>query len=67
MTRDDDREDVIRERLEAYELQTRPILDYFRRSGCSRVTRSKAARAAPEAIAQTDYAMLLRLKDSRRW
>lgn len=30
--RDDDRESVIRERLDAYERQTRPILDYYRSS-----------------------------------
>jgi len=28
--RDDDRESVVRERLEAYERQTRPLLDYYR-------------------------------------
>ena len=32
-TREDDRESVIRERLEQYELQTRPLLEYFRRVG----------------------------------
>ncbi len=31
--REDDRESVIRERLEEYESQTRPLLDYFRRDG----------------------------------
>lgn len=31
--RDDDREEVIRERLEAYERQTRPLLEYFSASG----------------------------------
>ena len=31
--RDDDREEVIRERLDAYERQTRPVLDYLRTSG----------------------------------
>ncbi len=31
--RDDDRESVIRERLEAYERQTRPVLEYFAASG----------------------------------
>jgi adenylate kinase len=31
--RDDDREEVIRERLAAYESQTRPVLEYFRRTG----------------------------------
>ena len=31
--RDDDKESVIRERLEAYERQTRPLLEYFSASG----------------------------------
>jgi adenylate kinase len=31
--RDDDREPVIRERLDAYDRQTRPVLEYFRTSG----------------------------------
>ncbi len=33
--RDDDRESVIRERLEAYERQTRPVLDFFAASGAA--------------------------------
>lgn len=33
VVRDDDRESVIRERLEAYERQTRPLLDYYRSTG----------------------------------
>ena len=33
VTRNDDREDVIRERLTAYELQTRPVVDYYERKG----------------------------------
>jgi adenylate kinase len=33
ITREDDRESVIRERLNQYELQTRPILEYFREVG----------------------------------
>lgn len=33
VTREDDRESVIRERLHEYESQTRPILDYFREAG----------------------------------
>ncbi len=32
ITREDDRESVIRERLREYELQTRPLLDYFRQA-----------------------------------
>ena len=33
VVRDDDREAVVRERLEAYERQTRPLLEYFAASG----------------------------------
>ena len=33
VVRDDDREPVIRERLDAYERQTRPVLDYYRNAG----------------------------------
>jgi len=33
VTRNDDREEVIRERLTAYELQTRPVVDYYERKG----------------------------------
>jgi adenylate kinase len=33
VTRNDDREDVIRERLTAYELQTRPVVEYYERKG----------------------------------
>jgi len=35
IVREDDREEVIRERLEAYQKQTRPLLDYFREKGKS--------------------------------
>ena len=33
VTRNDDREDVIRERLTAYELQTRPVVEYYEQKG----------------------------------
>jgi adenylate kinase len=33
IVRDDDREDVIRERLEAYERQSLPLIDHFRQAG----------------------------------
>jgi adenylate kinase len=49
VVRDDDREEVIRERLEAYECQTRPVLDYFRSSG-TLVRRIDAGNQAPEQI-----------------
>jgi adenylate kinase len=35
ITRDDDREDVVRARLDAYERQTRPILEHYRASGAA--------------------------------
>ena len=31
--RDDDREDVVRERLNVYERQTKPVVDYYRQQG----------------------------------
>jgi adenylate kinase family enzyme len=33
VTREDDREEVIRERLVAYELQTKPVAEYYARKG----------------------------------
>jgi adenylate kinase len=33
VTRDDDREEVIRERLETYELQTKPVAEHYQRLG----------------------------------
>jgi len=32
--RNDDREEVIRPRLEAYEIQTKPVADYYQAQGC---------------------------------
>jgi adenylate kinase len=49
VTREDDRESVIRERLDQYELQTRPLLDYFRREGVP-VFEIGDAGANPEQI-----------------
>src|SRR6202140_5679596 len=34
VTREDDREEVIRDRLAAYELQTKPVPDYYALKGC---------------------------------
>jgi len=33
VVRDDDREEVIRERLDTYERQTKPVADYYQRLG----------------------------------
>jgi len=49
--RDDDREDVIRARLEAYEQQTRPVLDFMRNNG-GRVIEVDASNDPPEAVFQ---------------
>jgi adenylate kinase len=47
--RDDDRESVIRERLEAYEKQTRPVLEFFKDSG-HRVKEVDASYASPDEV-----------------
>ena len=51
VVRDDDREEVVRERLRAYEQQTSPVLAYFKKSGipCWDVP---AAGVAPQVIAK---------------
>jgi len=49
VVRDDDREEVIRERLEAYENQTRPLLDYFREKGKD-LYEIDASHDAPEQV-----------------
>ena len=51
VTREDDRESVIRERLNAYELQTRPLLDFFRQAGVP-MLEINAADTSPEQISQ---------------
>jgi adenylate kinase len=47
--RDDDREEVIRQRLDAYERQTRPLLDYFQQAGY-RFHGVEATEGTPQAI-----------------
>ena len=47
--RDDDREDVIRRRLEAYEQQTRPVLDFYRAAG-GRLFEVDASTDAPQKV-----------------
>jgi len=49
MVREDDREAVIRGRLEAYERQTRPVLEYFRSNG-HRVLGVDASYAPPNEV-----------------
>jgi adenylate kinase len=47
--RDDDREEVIRERLNAYDRQTRPVLEYYRTSG-RRLLEVDASSDPPEKV-----------------
>jgi adenylate kinase len=47
--RDDDREEVIRERLEAYERQTRPVLDFLVSAG-RRVIEVDASNDPPDVV-----------------
>lgn len=47
--RDDDKESVIRERLESYERQTRPVLEYFAASGQA-VHEVDGSEGSPEEI-----------------
>lgn len=49
IVRDDDREEVIRQRLEAYESQTRPLIEYFREKG-KRLYDVDASHDSPEAV-----------------
>jgi adenylate kinase len=47
--RDDDNEAVIRERLDAYDRQTRPVLEYFRSAG-RHVAEVDASNDPPETV-----------------
>jgi adenylate kinase len=49
IVRDDDREDVIRERLSAYERQTRPVLDFYRSAG-RRLLEVDASKDSPQLV-----------------
>lgn len=58
VTREDDRESVIRERLSQYGLQTRPLLEYFRQVGTPMFD-IKGAGATPEQILKTVLSSLV--------
>jgi adenylate kinase len=49
VVRDDDREEVIRERLDEYEKQTRPLIDFFRETG-KRLYEIDASHDPPETV-----------------
>jgi adenylate kinase len=52
MIREDDREEVVRERLKAYETQTTPVLEYFRAAGFPCWEIEGNAVGGPPAIAR---------------
>lgn len=58
VTREDDREEVIRERLQQYELQTRPVLDFFAQAGLPMIETQGASRL-PEDIVNSICAALV--------
>jgi adenylate kinase len=47
--RDDDKESVVRQRLEQYERQTQPLIEFFRKTG-ERLIAVDASNATPEAV-----------------
>lgn len=49
VVREDDRVEVVRERLEEYEKQTRPLIDFFRESG-RRLYEVNASEGSPETV-----------------
>ena len=49
--RDDDQESVIRERLDAYDLQTRPLLEFYGKTG-KRIIEVDGSHDLPEAISR---------------
>jgi len=57
--RPDDREEVIAERLAAYERQTRPLVDYYRGSG---VLKDVDGMAPPEAVTKDVLGLLAQKK-----
>ena len=63
--RDDDRAEVIRERLAAYERQTAPVLEYFRGAGYE-IDAVSASEGAPQAIAQRICGLIERRQDAAR-
>lgn len=63
--REDDREEVIRERLMAYERQTAPVLEYFRGAGYE-IDEVSASEGAPQTIAQQICSLIERRQESAR-
>ena len=58
MVRDDDREEVVTERMKGYDRQTTPVLEYFRASGFDVWEVDGAGAGGPQAIARLIQGML---------
>ena len=58
VVRDDDREEVVTERLKAYDRQTAPVLEYFRTAGFDCWEVDGAGAGGPQAIAKRIKKML---------
>jgi adenylate kinase len=58
VVRDDDREEVVTERLKAYDRQTAPVLEYFRTTGFDCWEVDGAGAGGPQAIAKRIKSML---------
>ena len=58
VVRDDDREEVVTERLKAYDRQTAPVLEYFRTAGFECWEVDGAGPGGPQAIAKRIKTML---------
>ncbi len=62
--REDDRESVVRERLAAYEQQTRPLIEFFRETG-RRLVEINASSESPELLFERIRQVLGRMAVSR--
>ena len=58
VVRDDDREEVVTERMKGYDRQTTPVLEYFRASGFDVWEVDGAGAGGPQAIARLIQGML---------
>jgi adenylate kinase len=55
--RDDDREETVRKRLEVYRVQTRPLVDYYKRQGSAKYHRISGSGSLDE-VTQRAFAAL---------
>jgi adenylate kinase len=58
VVRDDDREEVVTERLRAYDRQTSPVLEYFQQAGVTCWDVDGAGAGGPQAIAKRIQGLL---------